>query len=65
MRIIGEHIKSPHENLVRKDGFVYNRVNVSRQRNTAAQVAVWRADVERETSAVFISLGLDGEQARG
>jgi hypothetical protein len=65
MRIIGKHISSPHEDLARKDGSVYNRVNVSRQRNTAAQVAVWRADVERQTSAVFVSLALDGDDARG
>ena len=36
MRIIGEHIISSHEDLARKDRSVYNRVNVSRQRNTAA-----------------------------
>jgi hypothetical protein len=65
MRIIGEHIRSPHEDLARKDRSVYNRVNVSRQRNTAAYVVVWRADVGRETSAVFVSLALDGDDARG
>jgi hypothetical protein len=53
MRIIGKHIRSPHEDLAHEDRSVYNRVNVSRQRNTAAQVAAWRADVGRETSAIL------------
>jgi hypothetical protein len=65
MRIIGEQVRSPHEDLARSSRSVYNRVNVSRQRNTAANVAAWRADVGRKTSVVFVSLALDGDEARG
>src|ERR1035437_3952332 len=65
MRIIGEHISSPHEDLVRKDRFVYNRVNVSRQRNTAARIAVWRADVGRKTSAILSLWPLTGMPLAG
>jgi hypothetical protein len=65
MRIIGEHIRSPHEDLARKRRSVYNRVNVSRQRKYSSIIVAWRADVERKTSVLFVSLALDGDDARG
>ena len=65
MRIIGEHIRSPHEDLAQTGRSVYNRVNVSRQRNTAARIAVWRADVGRETSAILPLWPLTGMTLAG